>query len=1151
MEGNKYRNLKLMSQIKELHDIIPPFELVNKDWDKKESLREYAHKVFFENEAKIGELPWIVRSCGEEDSVDNPNAGAYESFSCFSEEEFCINLEKSMSSCKTEKAIRQNVLSNNINQDIIPVLIQKFIGNMESQDSHNYFRYILNRETLNDLEDKLKLIHEVLKYPCIDSEWVIESTQSICSMTIISEITEQNCVYHASIGQGNFSAQQSGNLNTEIYYANGNIEYKEGLYNVLETTKYWLVQARPAKSEKNQFNTRSVPSKYLDIMKKKCYLLKIDDIVSLEDDKCIGEYIASIDLDHGWGQYLSLSTDKQKKISTVFVKQGTMTEHAGIMFRQECINIVICDIENIPENLKYCMLDIKGMTVYFGTDYSELVANSEPYTVVRNQLSAWLPLYFEDDYKVQNGVFDDKYKGSKLNKLVSDTCGVLISEKSIYIPSYLTYIIKKLKEKGFSPDNIIEYLKCKNIYVRKYVEAFFYSEWNLIKKYIFCDFQFAKKENFHNYPALIWKLSILEETELKGIISVIYKVIDRLNLSNQDIFYFITILMSFRHQVNCLKMYTEKEKRDIYDKLGKKMEEIVNLKEIYALFSLLYYNKMPAHFCVMFMGEGLLNPDNILNKLYLNMKQSVNFFDYTSIKVDLEKINKIFKGIIEQKNATSDMFYLLYNDMLEFYDSYAKDILSILIENKDLVLYQSYCTVLLYWIDWLEIYTQNNNICNKLRSWLIKRIEQKKVDKEFYLHEYMVNTFLKDCTRKKCVTFDNSHQLHNFLHQWGLSIAPTISLKNVPKRVKKILFFCNTFCEMKNKLLCFRNDLIEIEISMCTHKASLLLTDKAMKVEFSEPPEIEKDEIARLYALDFLAEKVFDSSWSIHHSIQKYIETWTWFLSCSKTKSKCDVLCFNEFVHKVRFMLDGAYDFSYVENNMLGDLDKRFQDDSWNDIFSYLEKYRVQVRSHIVYKELKTYAFSTIFKEIFTNEEYEYTMISLYKIGYVECKNKMLDFIFTLNSCDDFEKWEINYTKLRISVLLLVAVWPQNVINDSLWKTEHYEIKNLVLNNLLLRNDMLEKIVPQLSKYEILHYFPERYINGKNVKSFVKELCLEKGKYKMAKLFILSSYYQHIDLKSREIIINEINRIPYNSEIRKDVRNKASYDVKCSLLRYL
>lgn len=97
--GNKYNNIIKLYNCQEFQEYVPnayPFrieedderfieELIKNECEETDAILESLlydkYGTLFESvDNELGALPWIIRSSGDEDREDNPNAGAYESY---------------------------------------------------------------------------------------------------------------------------------------------------------------------------------------------------------------------------------------------------------------------------------------------------------------------------------------------------------------------------------------------------------------------------------------------------------------------------------------------------------------------------------------------------------------------------------------------------------------------------------------------------------------------------------------------------------------------------------------------------------------------------------------------------------------------------------------------------------------------------------------------------------------------------------------------------------------------------------------------------------------------------------------------------------------------------------------------------------------
>jgi len=489
----------------------------------------------------LGALPWIIRSSGDEDREDNPNAGAYESYICNSKEEFQHKLAKTMLSGMIDRATQQGVfVDKNYIRKLIPVFIQKLI-NCDDKDEKEHVPFIAEHVTYEMVELMAK-IHDLMELKQLDTEWVIETNHGIVSGTSMSIKNGERITAEISLGFGIGATQHctSKNINRIKVTSDGVIKYQKQIYENVDVKKIWIIQAREAH---NLILKKRVPllkeSFCLAIRKKDAAITwNYDDEIIIGEVFKIANVIIANTLMQAWDIYLHFSEEQREKIAYVIVGIGSKTEHAGIMFSQTGVTVVKCEIDERLMNLRNtkCCVDFKNRKMIFINEKSlekESCYDACEWTIEPDDYL----LYIEGRKLEMTGDIE----GAK-NFLMPDQNCVIITETNIYIPCMLHTLAMEVQDDNNKKKEIYEKYKNSGSITKLYLQAIF----RFGEEFDQCivKYPFLKSILQHHYNVgLIWIIMRFEQEEMSNCLrNEINRYFDKQNFSDGMVFDFFKFI---------------------------------------------------------------------------------------------------------------------------------------------------------------------------------------------------------------------------------------------------------------------------------------------------------------------------------------------------------------------------------------------------------------------------------------------------------------------------------------------------------------------------------------------------------------------------------------------------------------------------------
>lgn len=1086
---------------------------------------------------EIGELPWIIRSSGDEDRPDNPNAGAYESYSCYRESDLYVNLAKTILSGINVKALLQGALvEENFKEKLIPVFFQRLIVSDNRNNPENV--PLISERHIEEMLEMMKKIHHFQGVPQLDLEWVFESDMGIVSGTSLSKWMGDNVVAEISLGFGLTSTQHcfSAGINNMFVDARGKIRYQKRIFRAVDVQKIWLVQAREAH---NFMLTKEVPllkNEFVEGLKRRSDVIieKYDEEIIIGNRFDVSKTIIAVTLMQAWNIYLHLSPSKRKEITVVIVQIGTITEHAGIMFNQTGITVIRCEITQKIEQMKRanCFIDYKNHDAYFVNSTiseKEWYQGKEIVLAESNYFQMYMDMKKYYDY-------DEALMKDETCYVWPDEECVVISENDVFAPCYLEAIEKNRCRKG----------EDRNRYLKELLDL----------RASFSDIDYFKK-----FPAIGLKRIILKlQREIKSeqLIQGIFECFLLPDVTVEKAYNLLLQLRKFNQSIFSLDCFDSEETEKIYSSVTQLLTYNMKLEEKTEILRLTSaYGLSP--FCLCDLFDNHIADIKLINsyKLFMTCLGELKSDSDSEICALNKKIIGEYDNI--QNKSHHNLLKCAYHQAaIETYDSYAKNIAERLSVEYSKYHYDKYVLVLEAFGHFIAHFSELNNVAAYIQNWLTS--DAYLVERTHYqLKEYDLQSVLRNIQQGENYTFDNIHQVHNFLHQWALLEAPNVSSHELGKKLQSLIEFSNTFSTETSRVLRFESQIIEINLPMCTHKASFQLTQDCFYVEFSEPPGTKDSEIGRLVALDNIINRFFDEDYKLEHFYEKQLGSWTWYVYAKPIEKREYFKKFEHFIKVMRLLLDSSYDFSHTPIADVKDVRRHYVQEEWKDIFEKLLEYRVNICSDI-FSELKGFSLSDSFTQLSTDSNLRKYLLELYHVGFEGCIEKYVTQVHILDDVAEASEWIEEYRRIRITILFLVCVWPVETLNVLKDMDCDYDFKILLAKNLFIRKDIRTRIMN--TSFDglcdlILHCAPQILLTEENIDKYIELLKTKDNSYKLAKKYMLYNYAQYFNKEDLELFVKEQYYIPCPKDKKcmnayKEIETEYfMFDIKKSIITQL
>lgn len=1170
--GNKYDNIEKLYQNEKLHSYIPyafPFSLKESELAYIDSLYSSGNDNLFEElvellqcnysdcfekiEQSIGSLPWIIRSSGDEDSIDNPNAGAYESYCCYQKEKFYVTLAKTLLSANNDHAVNQDRLIYNAKAPrIIPVFIQSLV--VGNEIANEDYVPMINEEKIRDMIEILMEIHHELNLELLDTEWVIESDEGIISATSISKMDGMNGIQaELSLGFGLFSTQHVCRKVTQILYnADTTIQYKKNNFLKVNVLKVWVIQARAAHK---YFDYREVPlmeESTIQMLNASSGVLndEYEEVLVLGRNLEPAKVIVTRTLVQAWDVYIHLTDEQQKKVGYVIVQVGSQLEHAGIMFNETGITVIKSNRVEKLLSLKNatCCVDFKNKRTYLSKNdcIKEIYYEKKStFHFTKDYYSLFLDKSIESLEKTHL-----EFSSKKEMYLYPKKDCMIIAERNIYAPCYLHEMVRVAVASGLSIEECYKKLPQMEHESELYVNSFYTDK--IKENYQFNMFSWVKDEMFHGNNGLLWLLMKLEEEVTESeLIREVYHCFEVQPYTSKRKYIIVNQLLTLKDNINSINCFKKDEIASIYQAVARMLcAKRENKERIEDICDIISDDSMSPYYIQYFLDDNQVN--ELLIMSYHHLKNSIKEFSASDDGDINEKSIKLIQDYQDVKRHCKNDIIInaCYHNIVETFDNTAKVIAGNIVRSYSRIKYDLYLNVLKCFLNFIENGTERKYVVEIVRAWF----QQIKIEEErehgYDLQEYDIRAVIRDMQKDKEVfKFENIHQVHNFLHQWALYEAPNIQNSNLCRNVNKLLAFCNTFCTEESHVLMARAKLLEINLPMCTHKASFQLLENGFRLEFSEPPETENSNIGRLVALDNMISLFFDATFKLEHFYEKQLGTWTWIVYAEVEEKETMFGKFEYFVKILRFLLDACYDFSHTPIESIENVEDYYNEPEWKKIFNHVLEYRKNIYDVAQFTELKTFAYSDFITQLSINEKYRENVLKCYQLGFEGCFKELKNIVSSLTSVKNPSEWASCYEILKSVIVVLESVWPKETLERlTKWQCTDY-IKILLYKNLLLRKDIQIIIKQNLDKYDremLLHSVPHLLIRENTVPFYCEFLLSNRSNYKMAKQFLLYEYVEKISDKDLEELILELKWIPYprkTEQLKRYEKTNLTYDL--------
>lgn len=956
--GIKYERLLQMINDSQFEGLVPPIYPIPKKLSasiNEQNVEELYHNI----EKKIGGLPWIVRSSGNEDG-EEINAGKYLSVPCYSKKKFHEAII-SVSECL-------------MNEGRIDAFVQKLIYIEDKYVNKDFVSsgdspYFLKRD-IGILFTHLEKIHAKFPdYKAIDCEWCLCTNFGIVSVTSNTSMITGKLEGEINFSYGLFGAQKCRDSTISgTYIIDGNISEIWFGDCLVETriNKVFLVQVRPV-----------VFQLFYDVFYKKyeekCNVeLPIKNIIVNCSEKPGGKYIYAPSLDDAWNKYVALG---DVDVSFFFVENGSPLEHAGLMCRRHSISVFV--LESIPElflSYNYCSVNLEDNVVMFYLSqpnsgnlkaFSTSVISPRSFFVQEN-LNAY-------GYQYSIREYFRKMPPKLYGKIVENTeqnDNIIVSDEKtrFYFPCGVEFSSSKNND-----------VKKRNKIIVKELKSL--EDCILLKLGMYFDISLLKCAK-----------EVLSELDCKHL-----KIFSQ-NLSDIISNCFLTISEKETITYKLLHIITDE-----------KYDEILSAKTISA--------DIKIEICDRLCDKKRAGILKIINAATLFREQ---MWENEAVFINLQGC--FFNGLRKNDSDSLEMFcmQLIYFSVIENIDSQMKIILKDIVENESdqANLQIQYKKGLKMWAEIIRLFDQQ--LGDLAIRWLTDNETQQINSIDISVIDYFSEEFTNLEYDSFCESVTNAHQLHNLLHQKSLyyfQLKGYPYLNSFAKQINKVV---NMNTIRPNVFLAYTNKYIEANIGLSMHKASIKYYERDAIVEYSEALGAETP--TRLIIYQWILNTLSEMRGTLtqRNWITKECGVWKIYI---KMETQCEnqdeiLQDFIWFTYLIKLIFDMSYDFSGVDFGEVKIESALFKDKRWINILEEIMHNYVNGR-FVNDAKIKTSTFSHFLTWICMEQTLADFTLEISKMSCEECIRLLEYFTKGVNSELIYNEWKELYLRKLITEFIM------------------------------------------------------------------------------------------------------------------------------------
>lgn len=1130
-----------------------------------------------------GPAPWIVRSSGIEDLTEHVNAGGYESLICLAPEDLAPRIASVALSGSTAHALRQQALSGQVVLPrTIPCFVQPLLDIDVATDVGPAHSPYLDAAVLNRMEAICAELIAAFDFEAIDCEWGLETTDGFVSVTTIAPRDRRRANVAHTIGFGFGSAQSTGSRATTLALLPASCDIRLWRGRHLRETKVQrlhLLQARPAHPDVAFRERAALTDECYEVLSR--HYDVVDAALLMLGARSSGHALIAPDLMSAWRRYLAMEAGAQGSIAVVIVDEGSAEEHAGIMFRQQHVTCVKADTQRVPPGAD-CVVFDRGVCIFGDAtmlraiqtevrrelvipDDCALVFTEEVLTDVGRLAPECIDALFQLDRLPLAAQVKERLLARTEQPM--PTLWMQRAGGAVESPSLLARIGRSHRSKSEGT------LRARTEFARSYERAVLVScgeprHGLPISSELSSDVDaLVRSGDLRLVMALLHCEAAASWAPRETLSALLPSAAAQLAAQRRDDAVLVLTSVSLvSDECARLPVYETYELVSCLDALASAFERGLSAESMTCIHSL----GLPIASAVR-LAQRVLDRRAVLEPIEA-FRQAVASFRGIAYAADAtvplaQQLNGAYAGLRNalREVGLSDVAEQIDGSLIEIYDASLKGLLARAADANDVASYRRYLLVMLEWIALLSTASLSERdraaldcIEGWLHQWSAEAMPPSfEIEDRNWRSEFASIAAAPDTAAR----YGNPHVVHNLLHQWSLAQL-SLDTRMFPQRIQSLERFCSTFSSRATKVLRFERELLEIQIPMGTHKASYVFTPGQITVEWSEPPDCPGDEIARILAFEVFLDRF--RIWMFPALMvrrERALGTWTLFVRfVTPASSPWRYEDATRFVTATRFLFDGAYDFSYVDNDAVDGFAERLAGPDWKSIIATLIEYRASVEDTSQYVALHALPMSSAVSAIAQSRVVRGLLLRCFRRGFRQCWELIDNYAHWLGTCGGADRrWLDRYEYLRQLSLFLAARWPRQALTELSRRNRFHIGDDLIAACLFKRRDVKDELRGMTTEKRavlsgifalIVRHAPDIAVAGCGAAVLASLLAGTGVRFRRAKHFVIARFGDHIDPVVLGRLLEGMETVPWGCTEAAEQAIQAHISARRSVCRF-
>lgn len=1155
--GAKCDRLLAVAAIEELAELVPPIVLVPpldepdaaRGLPPDDRRRAYADALsaarpglLVELHRRCGPPPWIVRSSGDEDGEEDANAGGYDSLICADEDQLAETVAAVALSGSGELSLRQRALGGGAGSDPIPCFVQPLLpvdtaAGVEPEDAP-----YLDDDALAAIEHVARQLIAMFDLAAIDCEWGVETDQGFVSITTLMPRDPATATGLHALGFGFGAAQTVDGRPTST-----------GLSPAGTTERLWrgrslrrcvmhrlrLLQVRPARLEPAFAEAAClVPAAAQRLAAQHDALPAVPLIAGRATH---GRFLAAPTLMGAWRDYLLLDARERAGLDLVVVAEGSAGEHAAIMFRQEGIGCLALDLLQLPQGASRAMFD--GTRCFFGDE--DLVG---PGDLETRRLLVLPPDCFRvaragDTAASITATLDAIPASPRVREAVIRRSLVAHEDGWIADGPYVrsasldgVHAVAVTVADRSADDFALLYRAAEALHGGAPVHDVL----PRLARLAAADATYLARCPDLRVPIALLRCERMGWADAGDLAALLRTAATALRSERvRDARLVLEAAARLADDTALLPIYDDADKRDLLRTMAAAVATVADPADLAALATL----RLPATAHVVLLSAAA--QDATLRTAAIAFADARARFrgggfiaEAAECAAHLCSAYAAFRTELARAGI-AELDALAAGSLIEDYDAALKALLSRLAADPDPVLWRRYLGVMRVWIAFGRLAfaaADHGEALRRLDERLGAWADRPPLD-DYAIGDRAWRVEFRALAAGTAEPYENPHVVHNLLHQWMLA-ANAVSPALLPPRLRALHRFNASFSTRATSVLRFERDLVEISVPMGTHKAAFSFRPHLATVEWSEPPDCDDDEIARLLAFGTVLDR-FARWWpgSLQHRREKAAGTWTLFIRCPAPAEGWRTDDLFRICAQLRLLFDGAYDFSYVPNAAVDGLAGAFSAEPWRDVFERLIRHRLVLDDGVQYVALHTQPLSSWLATAAQSAAARGAVARVARADFAAATALVERFSRAVSGeAADLGRFARRYALLRLLCLVVAAYWPLEAVRFLADRTDYGIGHDLIAASVLRRQDVREEVAALAARGAlplagfrglVVRHAPALLIGADDAGAYAAALLEHGHDFRRARQYLLAHHAAALGADAAAALVRGLGTVPF------------------------